>query len=228
MSDTRQHVIDLPLKLQRKEVIRLMGARRARGLCARVEAVLERLMEEAVDLIHPRGVYVIHPVERITDTQIELTGSPPVVGPIAGFMWPARRVATFVVSIGPDIERKSRERFGRGNMLEGFVLDTIGSAAADGASDSLADHLRQEVSPEGDAVTLPFSPGYCGMSLDQQRTIFSIVDGSAVGVTLGESMIMTPVKSVSGLLGIGPKEAIAARGSPCRYCELTECSMRRE
>lgn len=228
MIDSHQHVIELPRKLPRQEVMRMMGARRAKTLAGRVEAVLDRLMAEATDLIHPRGVYAVHAVEQMTDTRIELAGCPPVEGPIAGFMRPARRMAAFVVSIGPDIERISREMFSRGDMLEGFVLDAIGSASADAASESLAEHLRQEVSPQGDSVTLPFSPGYCGMGLDQQRAIFGIVDGEAVGVTLGESMLMTPIKSVSGLLGIGPREEVTAHGSPCRYCELTECSMRRE
>jgi hypothetical protein len=66
------------------------------------------------------------------------------------------------------------------------------------------------------------------MALEEQKTLFSIVDGGAIGVRLWPTCIMEPVKSVSGLIGIGPAEEIVERGVPCKYCELTDCSMRRE
>ncbi len=36
-----------------------------------------------------------------------------------------------------------------------------------------------------------------------------------------------PVKSVSGLIGIGEETEIVEHGVPCQYCDLQVCKMRR-
>jgi hypothetical protein len=91
----------------------------------------------------------------------------------------------------------------------------------------LADHLVWNDLGPDEAVTPPFSPGYCGMPLDQQRVLFSILDTSPISVELLPTMIMRPIKSVSGLIGIGRQDRINASGVPCEACQLTTCRMRR-
>jgi hypothetical protein len=133
-----------------------------------------------------------------------------------------------VVTIGPRLERRAAELMKGDDLLGGYTLDAIGSAAADLACDALIDHLQLNVIGTDEAVTPPFSPGYCGMSVDQQKPLFSIIDGSAIGVSLNASMMMSPVKSVSALIGIGPQEGVVLHGVPCQWCDLENCQMRRE
>src|SRR5262245_33730301 len=54
-------------------------------------------------------------------------------------------------------------------------------------------------SPQGLALTLPYSPGYCGMALTEQRALFAVLGGDRVGVRLSADCTMVPLKSVSGL-----------------------------
>ena len=138
--------------------------------------------------------------------RLHLRGCPPFEGQIAGFMEPARRVAVFVVTIGDEIERMAERRMEQGATLEGFTLDAIGSAAADAAADAMADHVLWNEAGPDEAVTPPFSPGYCGMALDQQKMLFSIVDATLHRGRTLPTMIMRPIKSVSGLIGIGGQE----------------------
>ena len=65
-------------------------------------------------------------------------------------------------------------------------------------------HLQDE-----EELTLRYSPGYCGMDIGQQRKLFQLVQADAVGVTLLPSMLMHPLKSISGLVGLAPKEAVS-------------------
>jgi hypothetical protein len=90
----------------------------------------------------------------------------------------------------------------------------------------LVDHLRARI-PDGTALTLRYSPGYCGISLKQQQKLFRLVPADRIGVELLPTMIMKPIKSVSGLIGIGPAPAIKAYGNPCSRCPLKDCAMRR-
>ncbi len=222
-----QHVIDLETKISTPDVLRMMGYRGPAPVRPEFEILVERLLEETKPLLRPRGVYTVRRVERITDTELALENSPPIRGPVAGFLQPARRVAVFVVTVGPDVEHLVSQRMDAGATLEGYALNAIGSASADLASEALAQQVFWREARPDEALTPPFSPGYCGLPLEEQQTLFSIVDGSAIGVRLWPTMIMEPIKSVSGLLGIGDAGEVVERGVPCQWCELDTCKMRR-
>lgn len=227
MNHAGEHVIQLDVRLNPAEVLRMMGY----GGDARVRPehrdLVERLIDETQELVEARGVYGVYPVSRMTETELLLEGCVPIRGPIAGFLRPARRVAAFVVTVGDGLERVANQRLREGPKLEGFILNAIGSAAADAAVDALADIVYFEEADPDEALTPPFSPGYCGLPLDEQISMFAIVDAKPIGVRLLPQMIMQPLKSVSGLIGIGKSDEVEAHGVPCQWCDLTTCSMRR-
>ena len=64
-------------------------------------------------------------------------------------------------------------------------------------------------------------------TVEQQKTLFSVVDTMPIGVRLLPTMIMRPIKSVSGLVGIGLQDKITSHGIPCELCKMAKCRMRR-
>jgi hypothetical protein len=108
-----------------------------------------------------------------------------------------------------------------------MVLNAVGAERAESAEAVVIAQLRATAKPAGLTPTLPYSPGYCGMSLVEQRKLFGLLDGKAVGVTLTSDCLMQPIKSVSGLIGLAPTAAVEEFGSPCDRCELHNCNMRR-
>lgn len=223
-----QQVVELRVDLPERDVLRMMGCGRNGSIRPQIREVVERVLREARDLLRPCGTYVLHDVVRMTDEELALRDCPVIRGPVAAFLKPARRVAAFVVTVGPELEKMSAQRLAAGETLEGYTLNAIGSAAADLAADAMADHIFWNDAASDEGITPPFSPGYCGLSLDEQKTLFSIVDGGAVGVKLWPTMIMEPVKSVSGLIGLGPRDEVVEHGVPCQWCELHACKMRRD
>jgi len=219
--------IDLDISLDPLEVLRTMGGSRCGPVRQSVLRFVERFVAESWAKIRARGGYSVREVESRRPDCLCLRGCEPFEGQIAGFMEPARRVAVFVVTIGDEIEQMAERRMEQGATLEGYTLDAIGSVAADAASDAMADHVLWNDAGPDEGVTAAFSPGYCGLGLEQQKTLFSIVDASPLGVELLPTMIMRPIKSVSGLVGIGPQDEIAAHGIPCESCKITSCKMRR-
>lgn len=227
MTTSQGQAIDLDVRLESGDVLRCMGCCKGAAVRPEHQALVERLMGETASQIKARGTYCVLPVSRMTDSEMVLDERRSIRGPIAGFLKPAVRVAAFVVTIGEEIELLSSQRMRDGSKLEGFILDAIGSAAADAAVDVMADIIYfEEASPE-EALTPPFSPGYCGMPLDEQIPLFAIVNANAIGVRLLPTMIMQPLKSVSGLIGIGSSDEIEAHGVPCEWCDLKNCHMRR-
>ena len=222
-----QQTVELKLDLALREVLRLMGSSHGEPERKDVLEMVNRLLAEATDYLCVRGTYVVRGVVRVAPDVLELEGCPALRGPIAGFLRPAQRVAVFVVTVGGAIERAAEHCHRGGRAAESFVLHAIGSAAAEAACDAMVEYLWAHETRGDEAVTAPFSPGYCGLPLTEQQTLFSILDASGIGVTLLPSMMMRPIKSVSGLAGIGPANAVEAHGVPCEHCQIDHCRMRR-
>jgi hypothetical protein len=86
---------------------------------------------------------------------------------------------------------------------------------------------------EGDATSrdlhasASLSPGESEWSVAEQAVIFSLVDAREIGVTLNESMVMSPVKSLSMMIGVGPGPLGVEGASNCDFCTIRErCSYR--
>ena len=222
-----QRTVTLELDLSSREILRAMGHSHGRAVREDVLNLIGRLLAEATGLLNVHGTYLIRNVSNMASDRLELEGCLPFHGPIASFLAPAKRVALFVVTVGDAIDRAAEARRLAGLDAEGFVLHAIGSAAADSACDALIEHLWANEARPGEAITAPFSPGFCGLPIQQQKTLFSIVDASLINVSLLPSMMMRPVKSVSGLVGIGPAELVDAHGVPCEHCRNDRCVARR-
>jgi hypothetical protein len=134
----------------------------------------------------------------------------------------ASSLALFVATIGPALEKDVAARFRDGDPALAFVLDAHASATMNRVVDALASQFG---ATHHGASVLPYSPGYCGWDLTGQRAIFAAVGAGRIGVALGPSCLMNPVKSVSGVLVAG--DAAVHRFRPdfdfCEECETHEC-----
>jgi len=112
-------------------------------------------------------------------------------------------IAFFIATAGATLEKLTAEARKNDDLLQEYVFDIIGSEIAEAAASALEDHLRADAEKEGRNISMRFSPGYCGWDLTDQKKFFSFFPGNYCGVTLTESCLMRPVKSVSGIIGIG-------------------------
>ena len=135
-------------------------------------------------------------------------------------------MAVFAVSAGEEISLLSESAAKNGDAFSALVMDAVGSWAAEAAADVLMQSVRRHLRDEED-LTLRYSPGYCGMEISQQSKLFQLMPAEAVGVSLMPSMLMHPLKSISGLVGLAPREAVSSYRSPCDLCPRTGCPMQR-
>ena len=75
---------------------------------------------------------------------------------------------------------------------------------------------------------LRYSPGYCGWHISGQRRLFDYLDPGQIGITLRESFLMDPLKSVSGVLIAGPREIHRFTDDYdfCDQCDTRGCRQR--
>lgn len=139
-------------------------------------------------------------------------------------MQEADEVALFICTAGPAIGEMSRQSMKGGDLLRGYIYDVIGSEVVENAADRMQEELRTAVASRGKKITNRFSPGYCGWDVAEQHKLFSFFKENFCGITLTESALMNPVKSVSGIIGIGMDVKFAPY--QCHVCDDKNCIYR--
>jgi hypothetical protein len=132
----------------------------------------------------------------------------------------AKHIAIAVCTIGPQLEQAVGAMFAAGQMAEATVLDGIGSAAVEELSQRACRMFEEMARERGLMTSIPFSPGDPDWPVEAQRDLFDLVGAEQIGVTLKDSYMMYPLKSLSLVVGIG--ENLSTDGSPCEFCSLNE------
>jgi hypothetical protein len=132
----------------------------------------------------------------------------------------------FCATAGERIERIARELMQNGDTVKGYVFDTLGSELAERAADRLSDTFAESIAPKSLGVSNRFSPGYCGWPVAQQHTLFSFFPDTFCGITLSETALMHPIKSVSGIIGIGKN--VRKLPYSCALCTMEHCYKRKK
>ncbi len=137
----------------------------------------------------------------------------------------SEKLALFVGTAGPGIEAWAKELNGSMDLVTGFVVDAFGSQVAEATSIKLHSLIKELVEQEGDNITNRYSPGYCDWLVKDQQKLFSFFPENFSGITLSETSLMQPIKSISGIIGIGPK--VRFQQYICDTCKDEQCVYRR-
>ncbi len=227
MQDTTEIFENLEIQIRPDRVRGQLGYPPEATIAEAMRGRIDEEIRRSIPLIRVAGLYGIFHIDSITRRSVTLEGGITFRGAIGEFLGQVEKLAVFIVTAGDSIYKKAQEELAAGRVLEGMVANAVGSEAADFGVEALRERLSQSVAREDLAITLPYSPGYCGMDLKEQWNVFSAIDGSRIGVQLLPSGIMIPIKSVSGVIGIGSPAVVSPSGSPCDRCDREDCNMRR-
>ena len=144
---------------------------------------------------------------------------------ISRYMENASQIALFICTAGSVFTDLSHTYQQNGDFLEAFVTESIGSATVEHAMDKIQSQLEQEMGIDGKMITNRYSPGYCDWVLTEQLALFSYIGKHPTGITVNSSSLMQPIKSVSGIIGIGTDVKKQSYG--CSICKSSTCVYRR-
>jgi hypothetical protein len=150
-----------------------------------------------------------------------------LTGPIiTGQLKKSISLALFVSTAGPEMEKWTRELMEGGDMMKAYIIDAVASEVVEQASEWLEKRVEEHVLPRGWKITNRYSPGYCDWPVSEQHKLFSFLPDRFCGVSLTSSALMMPIKSLSGVIGLGPD---VQRGAyQCKICDLKDCYRRRD
>ena len=143
---------------------------------------------------------------------------------LSTLMYGSVKFAIFASTAGIEFQYIQDRLKTEGDMLKIFIVDSIGSCIAESAGDYLESKLKEETGSL--KHTNRFSPGYCGWNLTEQKKLFHLFGNQTYDITLSESCLMIPIKSISGIIGIG--ENVNEKKYACQYCTMDNCYRKRQ
>ena len=145
---------------------------------------------------------------------------------ITPYLAEAEYYAVMVATAGHEFQKMQFEVKDSGDIYKEFLLDSIGSAIAESVAACTCQKIEEAASCQEYGVSFPYSPGYCGWHVSEQQKLFSLFPvASPCGIQLTDSSLMIPIKSVSGIIGVGSH--VRKLEYTCGLCTYENCFRRK-
>ncbi|HHW03887.1 MAG TPA: DUF4445 domain-containing protein [Thermoanaerobacterales bacterium] len=223
-------IISMPVKINKAAVLRNLGYHDLKSGSVPPDILREvnSSVEQAPEIITPRICY--ERFEFTLDKKAKKVLLPDgnyfsgdyIVKNLSG----AEHLIAAVATIGSGIDRKSMECFAVGDYMKGMIYNAIGDEALNFVCRKFWLDLVKKAKSEGCGITHRLSPGHNDWDIKDQAVVFELLDASSIGVTLNDSFMMNPVKSVSVIYGLGKGMEISTVDHDCIDCELADCAYR--
>ena len=189
-----------------------------------ISDTITKNIKKGQQMLSPSGGYIVDQIIDldITSGMVRLANAElHVKRIIASQLKKATSLAIFVGTIGSAVEKFSEQLFLEGDPFEGYIMNLVGSVAAEAVAQNIHDRIQEDMNNTGLSITNRFSPGYCDWDVAEQFKLFKYLPEKDCKVNLTSSALMEPVKSVSGIIGIG--EEVAIKNYPCQRCTRENC-----
>lgn len=209
--------------INRKETLQYLGYLGSE-IPQEMEETITRCEEEVLHTARPRAVWRLF--DLLPDGSLGGTVFTPKGKDVPKLLETCTQVILMAATLGSETERLLRQRQVQ-RMGDAVILDAAASAAIENVCENVCMDLSERFSPR--YLTDRFSPGYGDFPFSQQREFFEVLDITRqIGVSLSESGLMLPQKSVTALIGISDRPQ-PHRHRGCPDCTLFEtCQFRKE
>ncbi|HVP37435.1 MAG TPA: vitamin B12 dependent-methionine synthase activation domain-containing protein [Terriglobales bacterium] len=206
-------VRNFKITFDQKEILRLLGhTSKNKGLKDGTRKLVSEMIELSSALVKPSGVYAIKEAKEL---------------PAECLFESAEKAAFCICTIGNSLEKEVGALSRKGELTKAFILDAIGSVAAESVAEYLNHVIAAEAKKKKLHCSTRFSPGYGGWKLEAQRFIFDLLPSEKIGVRLNRSFMMIPRKSVSFVVNLSRNRFKDKNSDPCKVCGLKECRFRK-
>lgn len=215
--------------VNKREIYRYLGYRGQvpdETVCNMVNEVLQELFR----VIQPRSLYQtfvckvendgIQICSEITNVSVSFHSKG-----LAENLAQCEKVVLMAATLGLEAD-KMMQRYEIMNIAKAAVLQACGAASIEAYCNLLQEDIRKQALQDGYYLRPRFSPGYGDWSLEAQKDIFDMLQCTKrLGLTLTDSLLMFPTKSVTALIGM-TKNKQGCHVAKCSTCENIGCEFR--
>ena len=175
----------------------------------------------------PHHVYKTFPIEVESDT-VRIDGRTLESAALARNLTGCTKAVLFAATIGPACDRLVK----RANLKSYTLMScyqAAGAAAIEAYCDMLNDKITADCEAEGLYTRPRFSPGYGDLKIENQKIWFDMLGVTKnTGITLTDSYLMVPTKSVTAIIGLSENKLPCIRQG-CENCNMSStCEFSRE
>ncbi len=184
---------DLPF--DKKEILRYVDCKVS---TPETEKLLNECIEEIKNKLSYKICYCVLPV-KITEHSIDFDAFKVNSEKLSLNLKNCEKVIIFGATLGTEIDRLIM-KYGKLSPTKALFFQGIGAAGIE----TLCDEFLKDIKNELNVNLKPrFSPGFGDLELTTQKDIFKVLDCSKkIGLTLNDSLLMSPTKSVTAFVGI--------------------------
>lgn len=217
-------ILGYKIKSNIKEIYRYMGYKKS-DPDETIKKLTEKLIKEAEDIFSYKACFEKFPVE-IVNNNVDLGFVSAKSNSLIKNLKDCHEIILFTATLGTEFDRLLI-KYSKSSPSSAVILNAIGTAYIEAWCDKIYNDFKINEQKLNYYLRPRFSPGYGDLPLEIQKNIFSVLDCSRkIGVSLTDSLLMTPSKSVSAIIGISKINTDCAL-SGCEKCNKTNCKFRR-
>lgn len=197
-----------------------------------VQKLIAEVLDTLLCVIKPKNIYKVFN-SKISGNQVILEESCRTLifesQNLADNLAQCSSVILLAATLGIEAD-KLLQRYEVLNMAKAAIVQACGAACIEAYCDILQENICKEASAHGKKLYLRprFSPGYGDLPLENQTAIFRALECTKrIGLTLTESFLMYPTKSVTAFIGL-TANPLSCHIDKCKDCDFVECEFRKE
>ncbi len=199
----------------RDEILRYAGAKEA---TAEVEELLDACLTLCEGQIAGRVCYDEFPVA-CEGSALDLGFAQTQSASLARHVEGCESIVVMAATVGLGIDRLIA-KYSRLSPARALMFQAIGAERIEALCDAFCADLEQSAHLRGQRTTTRFSPGYGDLPLELQTDIFATLKCEKhIGLTLNSSLLMSPSKSVTAIIGSGNVAKATRRKATCAQGE---------
>lgn len=193
------------LQINPLEVLRYLGYKRELIKNEDID-LAKKYIEKARETFNAKAVYERFPVKVYGDGNIDMPYGTIRSESLTRNLEGCSDIYIFAATIGANFDRMM-QRARAMSMSEAAILQAVGAAAVEELCDLLNKELDKKALDNEEILRPRFSPGYGDLELNNQLGVFAVLSPYRyTGITLNDSLLMSPEKSVTAIIGIEVKK----------------------
>lgn len=207
------------------EAVRYLGYGR-HAVDAQTLALIQASFEELDQIAKKRIVYRIFGLKVMDGERLKIEGLEIASKNLAKNMKGCTQVVMLGATLGIEVDMLMK-RYSVTEMSRTVVLQACAAAMLEEYLNDWQKELKEEMAEQGYFLRPRFSPGYGDFSILHQKDILRMLDcAKKIGLTMTDSSMLTPTKSVTAVIGLG-REEVHCHEEGCESCNKKDCIYRR-
>ena len=218
------------VSVDKSEVLRYLG-HNGQKIDNDLNFKINQCIKETKNEIDTKYVYQIYNIKNdlnLNTVQFENTNLILKSKDVSELLRNCDKCVLMCATLGFNIEKNIR-RYSYNNLTKGIIIDACATTSIEEVCDLVQDSILDDISKEGKSLTMRYSPGYGDLDISANRDILNVLDAHRkIGVTVTNTGIMIPRKSVVALIGITNKKIEKVKRT-CENCSNRfNCQYRRK